>query len=72
MAVYGAWKYQGASRTALHPEQSAIVNHTAPSFFTVTKTFHNALHRGHYELHETQREIYLNVNQQSSEQLDTD
>jgi trehalose synthase len=43
-----------------------------PAFFTVTKAFHNALQGGHYELHETERNIYLKVNQQSAELLDTD
>ena len=46
--------------------------HGDPAFFTVTKAFHNALQGGHYELHETERDIYLKVNQQSAELLDTD
>ena len=46
--------------------------HGDPAFFTVTKAFHNALQGGHYDLHESEQDIYLKVNKQSAELLDTD
>jgi trehalose synthase len=44
--------------------------HGDPAFFTVTKAFHNALQGGHYDLHESEQDIYLKVNRQSAELLD--
>ena len=38
--------------------------------FTITKAFHNALQGGHYDLHESEQDIYLKVNKQSAELLD--
>jgi hypothetical protein len=40
------------------------------AFFTITKAFHNALQGGHYDLHESEQDIYLKVNKQSAELLD--
>jgi trehalose synthase len=44
--------------------------HGDPAFFTVTKAFHNALQGGHYDLHESEQDIYLKVNKESAELLD--
>jgi trehalose synthase len=44
--------------------------HGDPAFFTITKAFHNALQGGHYDLHESEQDIYLKVNKQSAELLD--
>ena len=46
--------------------------HGEPEFFTATKTFHNALQGGRYVLHDTQRELYLKVNEESAKLLPED
>lgn len=43
--------------------------HGDPAFFSVTKAFHNALQGGHYDLHESEQDIYLKVNKESAELL---
>jgi trehalose synthase len=45
--------------------------HGDPSFFKVTKAFHNALQGGHYDLNEPEQDTYLKINQQSAGLLDT-
>jgi trehalose synthase len=44
--------------------------HGAPEFFTVTKSFHNALQGAHYDLPKSARALYLSVNEESAELLD--
>jgi trehalose synthase len=41
-----------------------------PEFFTVTKSFHNALQGARYALSETDKAIYLHVNRESAKLLD--
>jgi trehalose synthase len=44
--------------------------HGAPEFFTVTKSFHNALQGAHYDLPKSAQTLYLSVNEESAELLD--
>jgi len=46
--------------------------HGQTEFFTVTKTFHNALQGGHYALGDEEKRLYLHVNEQSAEALGND
>jgi trehalose synthase len=43
--------------------------HGQPGFFAVTKAFHNALQGGRYDLRESERELYLEVNERTAERL---
>lgn len=43
-----------------------------PEFFSVTKSFHNALQGGHYALGEPERKLFLDVNAQCAEALGND
>jgi trehalose synthase len=40
--------------------------HGQPEFFAITKSFHNALQGGHYDLGEKEKQTYLDVNQESA------
>ena len=46
--------------------------HGQPEFFTITKSFHNALQGGHYDLGEVERKLYLDVNECSADALGND
>ena len=46
--------------------------HGQAEFFTVTKSFHNALQGGHYNLGEEERKLYLDVNRESAQLLSGD
>jgi trehalose synthase len=46
--------------------------HGGPEFFTVTKAFHNALQGGRYDCGESERSLYLQVNEQSAKLIETD
>jgi trehalose synthase len=44
--------------------------HGAPEFFTVTKSFHNAIQGAHNDLPKSAQTLYLSVNEESAELLD--
>jgi hypothetical protein len=44
--------------------------HGAPEFFTVTKSFHDALQGAHYDLPKSAQTLYLSVKEGSAELLD--
>ncbi len=46
--------------------------HGTPDFFTVTKAFHNALQGADYDLTDSQKNLYLEVNEQSAKLLPQD
>jgi trehalose synthase len=46
--------------------------HGEPEFFAITKSFHNALQGGHYDLRKPEQELYLRVNERSAKALGND